>query len=78
MKKPALLQINTAGSWRNVVEFDAADDVATAQIKRAGVALAVYGAGSITLRVVERAGAHVSPTESWTPNAGWKPWRDRS
>ena len=25
MTKPAMLQINTAGAWRNVCEFDVAD-----------------------------------------------------
>lgn len=76
MKKPAMLQINTAGSWRNVVEFDVADADAADHVMKACAALATYGYGRIRARVVKPTNGYPEPLMYWTPEAGWKRWRN--
>ena len=53
MTKPAMLQINTAGAWRNVCEFDVADGPAMSHVHvmEAGATLAAYGLNSPKVRI---------------------------
>lgn len=75
MSKPAMLQINTRGSWRNVCEFDVSDGAATSHIMEAGAMLATYSIEKPKVRVVKDEGGYAAPLMMWSPDAGWKPWR---
>jgi hypothetical protein len=67
--KPVKLQINTAGAWRNVIEFDAAEvEDAGAVMFHASVIARV---GSATLRIVTADGMQTALC-SWTADEGWR------
>jgi hypothetical protein len=42
-KKPVKRQINTAGAWRDVIRFDAANDIACGEVMAAAAALGRVG-----------------------------------
>jgi hypothetical protein len=71
--KPVKLQINTAGSWRDVIGFDAAKDVACGEVMAAADMLARVG--KATCRIVMANGdAPRSPLVlmHWSQDGGWK------
>jgi hypothetical protein len=70
-KKPAKLQVNTSGAWKDVVRFDAADVAATDRVTDAAEALGQVGAGAITFRLVSDE-ALPRVLFRWTHAAGWK------
>jgi hypothetical protein len=72
MTKPAMLQINTAGAWRNVVEFDVANTDATDRVLEAGATLAAYGLNSPKVRIVKMEGGYAAPLLRWCPKTGWR------
>ena len=72
MTKPAMLQINTAGAWRNVCEFDVADGPAMSHVMEAGATLAAYGLNSPKVRVVKMEGGYGEPLMRWCPKGGWR------
>ena len=73
MSKPAMLQINTAGAWRNVCEFDVADGTATAHVMDAGAMLAIYGLNKPKVRIVKMEGGCALPLLRCCPETGWRP-----
>lgn len=76
MNKPAMLQINTSGAWRNVVPFDVADENSTNLIMEAAATLAAHGDGEPTVRIVSRKDGYAEPLMCWERKSGrWEPWR---
>ena len=71
MTKPAMLQINTAGAWRNVVEFDVANTDATDRVLEAGATLAAYGLNKPKVRIVKMEGGYALPLLRRCPETGW-------
>jgi|GEM_PF-6897688 len=72
MSKPAMLQINARGSWRNVCEFDVADRDATDRIMEAAAVLATYSIDKPTVRVVKDEAGYAMPLMRWSPDLGWR------
>lgn len=68
IKKPVKLQINTAGAWRNVIDFDASDEKAAAAVMGHAAVLAVVGRA--TLRIATADGLQTA-LASWTLDKGW-------
>lgn len=75
MTKPAMLQINTAGAWRHVCEFDVADGPAMSHVMEAGATLAAYGLNSPKVRIVQMAGGYANPLLRYDRESGWRPVR---
>ncbi len=74
MTKPAMLQINTAGAWRNVCEFDVADGPAMSHVMEAGATLAAYGLNSPKVRIVQMVGGYyANPLLRYDRESGWRP-----
>jgi hypothetical protein len=73
--KPAMLQINARGAWRNVCRFDVADKAAADQVMEAAATIAEHSIDKPTLRVVKDEGGYAVPLMSWKRESGWKPWR---
>lgn len=71
MSKPAMLQINARGSWRNVCEFDVADADATDRIMEAAV-LATYSTDKPSVRVIKDEAGYALPLMRWTQDGGWR------
>lgn len=69
--KPVVLQINTAGAWRNVITFDAADADACGVIEYHAPGVAVVGRAK--LRVVTNDGLQ-TPLRHWDIERGWRDW----
>lgn len=69
--RPVLLQINTSGAWRNVVQFDAGDADACGVIEYHAPGVAVVGRGK--LRVVTNDGLQ-QPLRHWDIEHGWRDW----
>ncbi|ADU99789.1 hypothetical protein [Alicycliphilus denitrificans] len=72
MSKPAMLQINARGSWRNVCEFDVADADATDRIMEAAATLAAYSTDKPSVRVVKDEAGYAVPLMRWTQDGGWR------
>lgn len=70
-QKPVTLQINTAGAWRNVVRFNAADAAATDQILDAAATIATHADGVPSIRVVVIEGGYPEPLARWSKESGW-------
>jgi len=70
--KPAMLQINARGSWRNVCEFDVADADATDRIMEAAATLAAYSIDKPSVRVVKDEAGYAMPLMRWTQDGGWR------
>jgi hypothetical protein len=66
--KPVALQINTAGGWRNVIKFDAANDEDSTRVMKHAPPLATIG--SATLRIVTDDGLQQCLT-AWDIKRGW-------
>ena len=73
MSKPATLQLNARGSWRNVCKFDVADPHACANVMEAGATLAAYSTDKPTVRIVANDG-FATPLMRWSQDRGWRPW----
>ena len=73
MTKPAMLQINTAGAWRNVCEFYVADGPAMSHVMEAGATLAAYGLNSPKVRIVQMVGGYANPLLRYDRESGWRP-----
>lgn len=67
-EKRVRLQINTAGGWRNVIDFDAADHLVGASVMEHSVELAKIG--KATLRIVTADGLQTALC-AWTSAKGW-------
>lgn len=72
MSKPAMLQINARGSWRNVCEFDVADTDATDRVMEAAATLATYSTDKPSVRVVKDEAGYAMPLMRWTRDGGWR------
>lgn len=72
--KPATLQINSRGAWRNVCDFDVADEAATSHVLDAAATLVTYSLGKASARIVKVEGGYPAPLMVWSPKDGWKPW----
>jgi hypothetical protein len=62
------LQINTAGAWRNVIDFDGAVTQNAVEVMRHAPAIAALG--KATLRIVSADGLQTA-LFSWTAKQGW-------
>ncbi|KPU91117.1 hypothetical protein APR50_17290 [Variovorax paradoxus] len=71
LKKPAKLQVNTSGAWKDVVRFDATDVAETDRVTDAADELGQVGAGAITFRLVSDE-ALPRVLFRWTHPVGWK------
>lgn len=67
-EKRVRLQINTAGGWRNVIDFNAADHAEAGHVMGHSAALAEIG--KATLRIVTADGLQTALC-SWSPDKGW-------
>lgn len=72
--KPATLQINSRGAWRNVCDFDVADGAAAAHVMEAAATLVAYSLGKASARIVKVQDGYPSPLMVWSESEGWKPW----
>ena len=72
--KPAKLQVNTAGAWKDVARFDVADEAACAAVMNAARDIGFYATHDVRFRVV-RDDALNEPLTTWTKQDGWKEWR---
>lgn len=78
-KKPVKLQVNTFGAaWRDVVRFDASNDVLSWEVMDAAERLGRMDSAQRTkFRVVVEdvnlaLGAEAEVLTQWTPERGWK------
>ncbi|CAM8627493.1 hypothetical protein MCEMSHM24_02727 [Comamonadaceae bacterium] len=69
IEKPVKLQVNTAGAWKDVVSFDAADAAAADHVMQ-GAALICAGAQQAKFRVVI-ADSLQTALSHWTLEKGW-------
>jgi len=72
--KPAKLQANTAGAWKDVARFDVADEEACACVMNAARDIGFHATHDVKFRVV-RDDALNEPLMTWTKQDGWKEWR---
>lgn len=72
MSKPAMLQINACGTWRNVCEFDVEDRDATDKVMEAAATLAMHSIDKPKVRVVKDDCGVTVPLMRWSPLWGWK------
>lgn len=70
-QRPVTLQINSAGAWRNVCRFNAANDATGRLILKAAATIATHADGGVSLRIVEIQDGYPSPLASWSIKAGW-------
>lgn len=77
MQRPAVLQVNQLGSWRNAITFDvdAFDERATLDAAEA-LARAIDPRGTIKLRIVATDHQPGNVLMTWDMHKGWTPWRD--
>lgn len=70
-QKPVTLQVNSRGSWANVIGFDAADSLAYANAIDAAETLGKLHHGQVSFRIVTE---HQPPLAllRWTAATGWK------
>lgn len=68
------LQINDSGSWRNLISFSRADDLACAHVLTAGPLLAAAAGPRATLRICAEAPGRAPVVHSyWEPaKGGWR------
>lgn len=73
MKKPVKLQINTTGAWRDVITFDADNDVQCGEVMHAGEILGRTGKASLRIAVIDSPQPR-SPIVLmyWTEATAWK------
>lgn len=70
--KPCQLQINTAGAWKHVISFDAADEHASNEVLESASSLAQRHTGApASLRIIE-AGVPSEVLMHWTKRTGWE------
>jgi hypothetical protein len=69
--RPVKLQINTKGSWANLVDFDCAHET---RVLSAAAELFCHD-DRIKLRVVEPGGVN-PPLMHWSTATGWRKWGD--
>lgn len=67
------LQINTAGAWRNVIDFDAADHKVRDSVMAHSAQLAEIG--KATLRIVTADGLQTALC-SWSRDKVWRNFKD--
>jgi hypothetical protein len=67
--KPVKLQVNNSGAWKNVIRFDAADEVACAEAMDAAEKLGSIG--DVTWRVCIDDAMDVVLMR-WSSATGWK------
>lgn len=70
-KKPVKLQVNTRGSWANLIDFDADNDLASAHAVDAAETLGKLHHGGISFRVVTDEQPPLALMR-WTQKDGWK------
>jgi hypothetical protein len=69
--RPCKLQVNTTGAWRNVLDFDARNGD---QIMAHAAHLFAWAGPKTTLRII--APSDTAPLMTWSPDAGWRKWRN--
>ena len=73
--KPAKLQVNLAGAWKDVARFEAADDEASGAIVHAASDIGSYAIGNVRFRIVIDDALNEVLTH-WTRPDGWKEARN--
>jgi hypothetical protein len=70
---PVKLQINTAGAWRDVIEFDAGNDEESREVMHLAARLGLIAKATFRV-VIPNAKQPRSPTvlTRWSPEAGWE------
>lgn len=71
--KPVKLQVNTSGAWKDVVRFDAADPVASDKVMQAAPLLGDVSGATFRIAMCD---SYQTVLMSWTPDKGWKTWRE--
>ena len=69
--RPAKLQVNTAGAWKDVVRFDASLDIMAAEVMDAADRLGRADGGRVTFRVCID-DAFSTTLYRWDVERGWK------
>ena len=69
--RPAKLQVNTNGAWKDVVRFDAGMDVMTSEVMDAAERLGRADGGRVTFRVAID-DALSATLYRWSREDGWK------
>lgn len=76
-KKPVKLQLNNSGAWKDVIHFDAANDIAAERAMGAADTLGNLDAHRLTFRVVIE-GASPEVLMTWNKDEGWKKARGQA
>ncbi len=74
--KPAKLQVNLAGAWKDVAPFDAADEFASGAILDSANCIGMQASVDLRFRIVSAMDALPEPLMHWTRDDGWKEWRN--
>lgn len=71
--KPVKLQVNASGAWRDVIGFDAANDMESSEVMDAAARLGLIAKATFRV-VIPNAEQPRSPTvlTRWSPEAGWE------
>jgi hypothetical protein len=71
--KPVKLQVNTSGAWRDVISFDAAQDLEAGEVMAAAATLGLVAKAQFRV-VIPNEDQPRSPTvlTRWSPEAGWE------
>jgi hypothetical protein len=74
--KPVKLQVNTSGAWRDVVSFDAGQDLEAREVMDAAAALGRVAKAKFRVVIPSEAQPR-SPMvlTCWSPETGWKTCR---
>lgn len=73
--KPAKLQVNLAGAWKDVAPFDANDEDASGAILDSAHCIGMHATGDMKFRIVKAQDALPEVLMHWTRADGWKEWR---
>lgn len=72
--KPAKLQINARGAWKDVCRFDVANGSATAHIMDSAATIAAYSTDKCSVRIVTDE-VYPAPLMYWG-SKGWTTWKE--
>jgi hypothetical protein len=67
--KPVKLQVNTSGAWKDVIRFDAANDVESCEVM--GAAETLGRVSKAKFRITTDDGLQQA-LKHWAPDTGWK------
>ncbi|MGJ7611809.1 MULTISPECIES: hypothetical protein [unclassified Variovorax] len=76
-RKPVKLQLNNSGAWKDVIHFDAVNDVSSEHVLDAANTLGNLDAHRVTFRVVTE-GQLPEVLMTWNKADGWKKARGQA